>query len=134
MAGFHHLSIIVRFNSRTGTITFDGDMHVGDKIRVPQGLALLVFHLENEIPDDPGFFPINPIQWADGDRRPVQPPSPFSVRRMSDVNTTVQVVNTTLDTQEHPFFVMVQHGKSFFAKDPTIINQPPTTGGGGGGG
>lgn len=134
MAEIANLSVIVKFNSKTGEVKFDGDVYVRDEIRMPQGLGLVVLRLENEDREDPGYFPINPIQWMDEKGRPVPQPAAFTVRRISDVNTTIQVVNTALETESHPFFVLVQHGHRFFGEDPTIVNQPPTGSGGGGSG
>lgn len=126
MPEFEQLNVVVRFNSETGKITFDGDVYTRDQIRVPQGMALIVLRLENEIPEAPGFFPGNPLQWADSEHRPVPQPPHVTVRRLSDINTTIQVINTALRTEEHSFFVLVQRGMQFFAEDPSIVNQPPS--------
>jgi hypothetical protein len=129
MAHLSHLSIDVFFDSQAPIqkVTFGGpNINAQGQVFVPQGIGLVVFNLQSVNKDsEPARFPSSPLQWVDELRAVIPQPAVFTVRRLSDTNTTLQVVNSVLEDEGHHFFVLVQHGKEFFGADPTVITQRP---------
>lgn len=128
-AAITHCEVLVTFDPLAKEkVSFSGP-HVDAeaRIRIPSGLGFVVFQLvEVNVPPGTAFFPSSPVQWIDEKRRPLLPPPVFTVHRLSDTNTTVQVINMTLDTREHPFFLIVQTaGGEFFGADPTVVTLRP---------
>jgi hypothetical protein len=129
--GFNQFDVDVHFDpTAEPKITFSGNEVLGGKIAVPQGMAVVSFHLVNaSSAQPPGLFPSDPIQWVKTDRSPAPQPQALLVQRISDLNVVVQVTNTVVVLGEFPFFMLVQQDRLFYAHDPTIINLPPTGGG-----
>jgi hypothetical protein len=129
MAHLSHLTIDVLFDSQAPghKVTFAGaNINAQGQVFVPQGMGLVVFNLKSANKDDePARFPSSPIQWVDALRAVIPQPAIFTVRRLSDDNTTLQVINSVLEDEAHHFFVLVQHGGEFFGADPTVITQRP---------
>jgi hypothetical protein len=130
MAHLSHLMVDVIFdpNAPDHKVSFGGrGITAQGEIFVPQGMGLVVFNLQQSAADggEPARFPSSPIQWIDAERAVIQQPAVFTVRRLSDQNTTLQVVNSVLEDESHRFFVLVQHGSQFYGADPTVITQRP---------
>jgi hypothetical protein len=116
-------SVTVTFDSTTTprNVTFSPDR----QIEIATANGLVTYTLEQKGRFE-ARFPSNPIQWVDGDRVPIDPPSEATVRRLSDVSTTVQITAPPGITQEFRFYVIVQtQSGRFFGSDPTIVTMRP---------
>jgi hypothetical protein len=118
--------VTVTFDSTTAprVVTFDP----ADEISIPTELGLVTFTLKLQ-GTFVARFPSNPIQWVDGNLMPIDPPRAATVRRLSDVSTTILIVAPPGSTDSFSFYVVVQtQAGRFFGSDPTIVTMRPSDG------
>jgi hypothetical protein len=135
----HLLEIFATFHpGNIGTsnplFTFSGDIE-GTTIRVPRGLAMIVFHLETDPPTIPALFQTSPVQWFGTDLngnstgRPVETPGMFVVQRADENSVTLLDYNVnrrdSAPDMIHWFNLVVAYDGKTYGADPTIVNEPP---------
>ncbi len=113
-------NIVVTFDpTGPGSFTFSAPMPADKKLRIGQGINLIVFDLVT-----PGatWMP-DPIAWLDGTTPPFNQPQRYNEKRF-----TLLVYNTVLEAvnNEHMFNMSVLYDGVVHTSDPTIINDPPT--------
>jgi hypothetical protein len=119
---------------------FSGDITPEKLIKVPSGLAMIVFRLTTEPPIiqpilPEALFQTSPMQWLatapDGSLggSPKLTPDMFVFQRIGDKVVTLLDFNSNLIDEEveknHWFNLVVTYGGTTYGSDPVIVNEPP---------
>jgi len=97
-------------------------------------LALFTFALGSEALELGATFLTYPMQWftppaePGGAPTPDNPPPDFKVQWYSTNYFAVWDYNSSQNTTQHTFYIIVQQGPNIYWGDPMIINEPPVSG------
>lgn len=122
--------INVTFDVVNKELSFSGpDIGEDRMIYVPQGIAMLSFHLVttgNSSPSTDAAFQSVPIQWFEEDgKTPMPQPGAYTVQWFKPNHFSVIIFNSAIDENKHLFNVIVTYDGNTYGSDPTIVTQPP---------